>query len=263
MLKNLAISLLLSKTMAFSPSQFHAHKLFRHHVCRQFAVNPSQVHDRYIELLGKSPYQEKIDRFFKNEILAINDSSIMHMYIDTPEDEWLPQFESEKNKILENVSGDIFEIAYFGDLLKDSVNHSLEVLSSQIDPEQHLPIRISIRVDAPREQVLDKPQWHPDSVSFHLLMNLLSEHCTQYHGPANGGPSFSKFYELSNSKLNNEAIIEVPLGRYIFSSQGDRPVYHASPIKKHRGRVVIVLQVGPSPSIEEVSDEIARGVRPS
>ena len=262
MLKTLAISLLLGKTMAFSPSQMHAHKFFKQAVCRQFALQATQIPDRYIDLLGKSPYQEKIKDLFTNKELTINDNSVTHMYIDSPTDEWLPQFKAKKDKMLKSVSGDISNKHDFGNLLEDSVQHSLEVLSSQIEPNEHLPIRISIRLEKPKDQVLKVPQWHSDIVSYHLLINLLSDHCTLYHGPATAGSTFTGYYELPDDNLPKESVVEAPLGRYMFSSQGSMPVYHASPIKKHQGRVAIVLQVGPTPSLEDMNAESERGLRP-
>ena len=177
MLKYLAMSLLLSKTAPFTPIRYPATQaLFKNQACRLFAANNQQFHNRYIEMLGNSPYQDKISHLFNQETISVNDTSITHFYLNSPDDTWMQQFEQRKAKFLNSISGSSQGIRSFEDLLKKSVSHSLEVLASKIDLNENLPVRISIRTEAPKKQVLSKPQWHSDVSSFHLLINLFSEH---------------------------------------------------------------------------------------
>lgn len=261
MLKNLALSLLLGKSIAFSPIHFHAPKQIRNQVCRNFYGGNIDFHNRYLDLLGPSPYQKQISNLFSQDKLSIEDNSTMHIYVNKAEDDWLKQFEVKKDRILSHISGDKDHIEDLSNLLRDSVSHSLEALSSQIEIAENLPVRISIRIEKPKEQVLLKPSWHPDGVSFHLLVNLLSDHCTLYHGPANVGEAAAEYYGMNDKHLSHGKIIEAPLGEYVFSSQGAKPVYHASPIKTHHGRLALVLQIGPTPPDELMMEEVARGLR--
>ena len=72
MIRYLAMSLLLGKTAAFSPLRYPVQQSFKTQACRHFAANTSNFHDRYVEFLGKSPYQEKFSDLFKQKFPSKN-----------------------------------------------------------------------------------------------------------------------------------------------------------------------------------------------
>ena len=226
------------------------------------AQSPSLVHSRYLEMFEGAPQQEEIKLLCSEGHIALNKYGIFHVQIENLDDEWLPQFEDQREYLLENISGEQENLDKFWTLLKESVEHSLQVLSSQIQIKDHLPVKISIRVHPANEPSLDKPRWHTDLLDFHLLISLFGERGTLYHGPANTGDQFAEYFDLNMNKLETGSVVEAPQGKYIFSSQGVKPVYHASPIAKQSGRVVLVLQIGKGPSTQEWLDEYQNGPRP-